>query len=71
MVMLCLTGGEMVFPAASPALRLTPRVGRLLAWRDVQADVSDDPAALHESLPVIAGTKATLTAFAYQRGWTR
>lgn len=74
-VMLCLTapesGGETVFPAASPALRLAPRVGRLLTWRNVHADGSDDAAALHESLPVIAGTKATLTAFVYQRGWSR
>lgn len=71
--MLCLTapeaGGETVFPAAAPALRMTPKAGRLLMWRNVLADGSDDPAALHESLPVLAGTKTTLTAFIYQSGW--
>lgn len=71
--MLCLSapeaGGETVFPAAAPALRLAPRVGRLLAWRNVLADGGEDPAALHESLPVLAGAKTTLTAFIYQSGW--
>lgn len=69
--MVCLmapeAGGETVFPAS--ALRLAPRVGRLLVWRNVLPDGREDPAALHESLPVLAGTKATLTAFIYQSGW--
>jgi prolyl 4-hydroxylase len=72
--MLCLTapeaGGETVFPAATPApLRLAPQVGRLLFWHNVRADGSDDAAALHASLPVVRGVKATLSAFIHQSGW--
>jgi len=56
-------GGETHFPSAK--LRIAPRQGRLLVWRTRGEDGRDDPASLHESLPVERGEKATLTCFLY------
>jgi hypothetical protein len=59
-------GGETRFPNASPSgLLLEPRRGRLAVWLNYLADGSTDPFAMHEALPVIDGTKITLTSFVY------
>jgi hypothetical protein len=62
------SGGETRFPHAVPApIRIAPAAGRLAVWRTRRADGSIDDAALHESVPVIAGTKATITYFFYKK----
>ena len=61
------SGGETHFPHALPApLRIAPRRGRLAVWFNYRADGSVDPAALHESLAVQSGVKATITNFIYR-----
>lgn len=68
--MLCLTassdGGETHFPNAKPSpILLRPQQGRLAVWLNYLEDGSVDRHAIHEALPVNAGTKVTLTNFVY------
>jgi RimK-like ATP-grasp domain/2OG-Fe(II) oxygenase superfamily len=68
--MLCLdapaSGGQTHFPRASPEpIKVSPRKGRLVVWFNHRPDGSVDEAAEHESLPVEAGEKVTLTSFVY------
>jgi hypothetical protein len=59
-------GGETYFPAAIDGeLRLPPRAGELLLWFNHRRDGSIDPRGMHEGLPVVAGSKTTLTQFLY------
>jgi len=61
-------GGETHFPQAQPApARITPRRGRLAVWYNYRPDGTVEPAALHESLAVTSGIKATITYFIYKR----
>lgn len=59
-------GGETLFPAALPGpLRLVPKVGRLLMWRNTDDDGEPWPAAEHLATAVRAGAKTTATRFVY------
>jgi hypothetical protein len=61
-------GGETHFPQAQPSpVGVHPRRGRLAVWFNHRADGSLEPAALHESLPVTKGVKATLGNFIYKK----
>ncbi len=55
------SGGRTSFPVADVSIE--PKAGRLVVWRNFLADGSQDPAALHESLKVTAGTKTALIGF--------
>lgn len=60
-------GGETHFPHARPGpLKILPKRGRLALWLNLRADGSVDPAAVHESLAVTGGEKATITDFVYR-----
>lgn len=59
-------GGETLFPLASPGpLRLVPKVGRLVMWRNTDDTGGPNPAAEHLALAVRAGAKITATRFIY------
>jgi hypothetical protein len=61
-------GGETHFPQALPAsVQINPRRGRLAVWFNYRPDGAVEPAALHESLAVSSGVKATITHFIYKR----
>lgn len=60
------SGGQTRFPYCAPApLVLEPRAGRLAVWLNYGLDGSIDRTAMHEALPVIRGSKTTLTNFIY------
>ena len=62
------SGGETYFTQAQPApVRISPRRGRLAVWYNYRPEGSVEPAALHESLAVTSGVKATITYFIYKR----
>ena len=62
------SGGETDFPEAQPApVRIAPRCGRLAVWFNYREDGSPEPAALHASLAVERGMKATVAYFVYRR----
>jgi prolyl 4-hydroxylase len=48
-------GGETEFPTKK--IKITPRIGRLLIWKNLYEDGSLDFESLHAGLPVIDGTK--------------
>lgn len=48
-------GGETNFP--NKKIKITPKLGRLLIWRNLNKNGSLDYESLHAGLPVIAGTK--------------
>lgn len=48
-------GGETEFP--NKKIRITPKIGRLLIWKNLKEDNSLDYDSLHAGLPVISGTK--------------
>jgi len=59
-------GGETHFPDAEGGpLLVAPAAGRLVAWMNHRPDGAADPRAVHEALPVLDGTKTTLTWFVY------
>lgn len=68
--MLCVVaperGGETRFPHADPPIAVAPHVGQLLVWFNHLPNGRLDPRALHESLPVVAGEKVTITCFLYK-----
>jgi 2OG-Fe(II) oxygenase superfamily len=60
------SGGQTRFPYCIPGpLILEPRAGRLAIWLNYCLDGSIDRAAMHEALPVVRGSKTTLTNFFY------
>lgn len=68
--LVCLTdveeGGQTHFPRAVPfPVRVSPRRGRAIVWFNHASDGSDDETAVHEGLPIVRGTKATITSFSY------
>lgn len=61
-------GGETHFPAARPGpVSIEPRRGRLAIWWNYDAAGRPEEASLHEALPVVRGTKATVAHFIYRR----
>jgi prolyl 4-hydroxylase len=61
-------GGETFFPSAG--LKVTPRAAMLLAWNNMDKRGEPNPNALHESMPVSAGTKNIVTKWFRERYWT-
>lgn len=61
-------GGQTAFERAG--LRVTPKTGTLLAWNNLY-DSSGEPNAyaLHEGMPVLAGTKYIITKWYRERPW--
>ncbi len=60
-------GGETWFSAAG--LKVSPRTAMLLAWNNMDRFGAPNPQALHESLPVTAGTKNIVTKWFRERDW--
>lgn len=60
-------GGETWFSAAG--LKVSPRTAMLLAWNNMDPFGEPNPQALHESLPVTAGTKNIVTKWFREREW--
>src|SRR5690606_20897227 len=60
-------GGETEFPVAG--VRLAPRLGTLVAWRNLEADGQPNPATLHHGMPVEAGMKYVVTKWYRERHW--
>jgi prolyl 4-hydroxylase len=60
-------GGETWFSAAG--LKVSPRTAMLLAWDNMDALGLPNPQALHESLPVTAGTKNIVTKWFREFDW--
>jgi prolyl 4-hydroxylase len=48
-------GGETEFPIKK--IKVVPKTGRLLIWRNINPDGELDHESLHAGLPVIDGTK--------------
>jgi len=61
------SGGETWFPPAG--LKVTPRKAMLLAWNNLDPFGEPNPQALHESLPVIEGTKNIVTKWFREGDW--
>jgi prolyl 4-hydroxylase len=61
-------GGETWFSAAG--LKVLPRTAMLLTWNNMDEQGAPNNAALHESLPVIAGTKNIVTKWYRERFWS-
>jgi len=61
------SGGETWFGAAG--LKVTPRKAMLLAWDNLDHFGAPNKQALHESLPVTAGTKNIVTKWFRERDW--
>jgi prolyl 4-hydroxylase len=60
-------GGETWFSAAG--LKVSPRKAMLLAWDNMDRFGAPNAQALHESLPVTAGTKNIVTKWFRERDW--
>lgn len=60
-------GGETWFSAAG--LKVSPRTAMLLAWDNMDNFGAPNRQALHESLPVTAGTKNIVTKWFRERDW--
>ena len=60
-------GGETEFPIAG--MTVTPRRAMLLLWNNMQPDGTPNPATLHASLPVKAGTKYIVTKWFREKFW--
>jgi len=61
-------GGETFFPSAG--IKVTPRIGNLLIWNNMDADGHPNPASLHQGMPVLAGTKYVITKWYRERPWS-
>jgi hypothetical protein len=60
-------GGETLFPYADGGpLAVRHRAGRLVMWCSYTAEGCVDQSAIHEGLPVLAGTKATIGKFLHR-----
>ena len=62
-------GGATWFPQAG--IRVAPKRGLLLAWNNMNADGSPNPATLHEGMPVVKGTKYIVTKWFREGSWLR
>ena len=60
-------GGETYFPRAR--VLIPPRQGKLVAWNNLDARGDPNPRTLHESLPVVRGTKYIITKWYRDRPW--
>jgi len=60
-------GGETWFSAAG--LKVSPRTAMLLTWNNMDRHGNANDQALHESLPVTAGTKNIVTKWFRERFW--
>ncbi len=58
-------GGETDFPKLS--VRISPKAGRAVLFRNTLADATPDPRTLHAGLPVIAGEKWLATLWIRER----
>lgn len=61
-------GGETFFERA--AVKVTPRRGNLLVWNNMDANGHPNSYAIHQGLPVAAGTKYIITKWYRERPWT-
>jgi prolyl 4-hydroxylase len=61
-------GGETHFPTAS--LKVSPRIGMLVLWSNMEASGVPNVSTLHEGMPVLAGTKYIVTKWFRERFWT-
>lgn len=62
-------GGETQFPSAG--FKVSPRLGMLLAWNNMDENGDPNPMTLHESLPVLAGHKTIITKWFRRGDWWR
>ncbi|MDB5719289.1 MAG: hypothetical protein JWM38_2716 [Sphingomonas bacterium] len=62
-------GGRTNFPTAG--VMVTPRMGNLLVWNNMDAIGSPNPASLHQGMPVEQGVKYVLTKWYRERPWRR
>ena len=60
-------GGATWFPRAG--IRVVPRRGLLLAWNNMLADGSPNPATLHEGMAVVSGVKYIVTKWFREAAW--
>lgn len=60
-------GGATRFKAIDKIVQ--PEVGKLLAWNNLRADGTPNPATLHHAMKVRAGTKYVITQWFRQRPW--
>jgi prolyl 4-hydroxylase len=60
-------GGATWFPQAG--IKVPPKPGMLLAWNNMKADGSPNPATLHEGMAVVEGTKYIVTKWFRERVW--
>ena len=61
-------GGETNFTHA--AAKVTPRRGNLLCWNNMNAIGEPNSYAMHQGMPVTAGTKYIITKWFRERAWT-
>lgn len=61
-------GGRTAFPRAD--IRITPRVGNLLAWNNLDPLGQTNDFALHQGMPVVSGVKYVITKWYRERRWT-
>ena len=60
-------GGETAFPKA--AIKVAPRTGNMLIWNNLNIIGEPNHFALHEGMPVTAGTKYIITKWHRERPW--
>jgi prolyl 4-hydroxylase len=62
-------GGQTYFERAG--VRITPRIGNLLCWNNLDLGGEPNMASLHQGLPVEAGVKYVITKWYRERRWGR
>ena len=62
-------GGHTNFPTAG--IEITPRLGNLLIWNNMDEFGMPNAPSLHQGMPVAAGTKYVLTKWYRERPWCR
>ena len=60
-------GGQTAFPKAN--VKVTPRVGNLLTWNNLDKYGDPNPFSLHQGMPVEAGVKYVITKWYRERFW--
>ena len=61
-------GGQTAFPLAN--VRITPRVGNLLTWNNLDDSGEPNQQSLHQGMPVEAGVKYIITKWYRERPWS-
>ena len=61
-------GGQTFFQQA--AVKVTPRRGNLLTWNNMDASGQPNAYAIHQGMPVLAGTKYIITKWFRERPWS-